>query len=75
MILLKLVTKNIISIHAPREGERLDGFCSKRCSKNDFNPRSPRGGATFIINVIVKHPMLFQSTLPARGSDGSTQEG
>ena len=34
----------------------------------DFNPRSPRGGATgkcWCIAVI----MVFQSTLPTRGSD------
>ena len=35
-----------ISIHAPREGERrLQAFVPHRWCKN-FNPRSPRGGAT-----------------------------
>ena len=34
-----------ISIHAPHEGERLNSFWYKS-GVGDFNPRSPRGGAT-----------------------------
>ena len=34
-----------------------------------FNPRSPRGGATFVHKVLFGQPAIFQSTLPTRGSD------
>ena len=35
-----------------------------------FNPRSPQGGATMeLVKQVIK--MIFQSTLPARGSDPS----
>ena len=79
-----------ISIHAPHEGERRQHKKFQAC-RNDFNPRSPRGGATlssvvFIastpISIHAPHegerptmilycPMfvIFQSTLPTRGSD------
>ena len=36
--------------------------------KNDFNPRSPRGGATTKTSVYA-YRLIFQSTLPTRGSD------
>ena len=39
----------------------------------NFNPRSPRGGATFAISCILTI-VLFQSTLPTRGSDIHKQE-
>ena len=35
----------------------------------DFNPRSPRGGATPFASTLA-HATAFQSTLPTRGSDG-----
>ena len=35
-----------ISIHAPHEGERLRLHLPSRQHPRDFNPRSPRGGAT-----------------------------
>ena len=35
-----------------------------------FNPRSPRGGATFRAGGGLHCRPLFQSTLPTRGSDG-----
>ena len=56
-----------ISIHAPHEGERL--ISSPRNSRAaDFNPRSPRGGATNgAYDAIARDK--FQSTLPTRGSD------
>ena len=37
---------------------------------NDFNPRSPQGGATKNPSSC-RIPKKFQSTLPARGSDGA----
>ncbi len=43
-------TAAAISIHAPHEGERLQRLWSGRLKIN-FNPRSPRGGAT--LNVII----------------------
>ena len=58
-----------ISIHAPHEGERhLCGFSLILCNYN-FNPRSPRGGATPPSNIKGNSHSPFQSTLPARGSD------
>ena len=44
-----------ISIHAPHEGERRRGTCYNRLRMAHFNPRSPRGGATFFI----LHPVPF----------------
>ena len=56
-----------ISIHAPHEGERrLEQGNGLLCAY--FNPRSPRGGATWTI-LDLKPRRLFQSTLPTRGSD------
>ena len=51
-----------------------DGFSSSAGrAARDFNPRSPRGGATFgfIISLMVSK---FQSTLPTRGSDPPKEE-
>ena len=59
-----------VSIHAPREGERLFDVEIAPIYWG-FNPRSPRGGATVILPMLVRH-RLFQSTLPARGSDKRT---
>ena len=36
----------LISIHAPHEGERRVRRCTGSRVTNNFNPRSPRGGAT-----------------------------
>ena len=103
-----------ISIHAPRKGERLSGAvhrCAVRVYFNprspqggatgsggyagrgqvDFNPRSPQGGATspsismassksisihaprkgerLVVQPLILACYIFQSTLPARGSD------
>ena len=58
-----------ISIHAPHEGERRILSSGIHASTN-FNPRSPRGGAT-VEGVKEALEALFQSTLPTRGSDGS----
>ena len=60
-----------VSIHAPHEGERPDNFAAYRCGAG-FNPRSPRGGATFILCQAFCLTKLFQSTLPTRGSDQTT---
>ena len=56
-----------VSIHAPREGERLGDTRGPGCPPS-FNPRSPRGGATRNVTVF-SSSSRFQSTLPARGSD------
>ena len=87
------VTKqlNSISIHAPHEGERLNGifylaifrgFQSTLPTRGSdaaadwalvrqphFNPRSPRGGATWMRHGVAAKSKRFQSTLPTRGSD------
>ncbi len=56
-----------ISIHAPREGvRRLTTWVILRII--DFNPRTPRGGATNGHFVQLQH-LIFQSTHPARGCD------
>ena len=41
---------------------------------SNFNPRSPRGGATLSAQRYLGHANAFQSTLPTRGSDGLTLE-
>ena len=80
-----------ISIHAPHEGERQGDAAFIRQRAEDFNPRSPRGGATDdltdaapsqMISIHAPHEgerlcasytppekVVFQSTLPTRGSD------
>ena len=40
-----------------------------RAAEGDFNPRSPRGGATIPLHDILIFQCPFQSTLPTRGSD------
>ena len=58
-----------ISIHAPRKGERLFIPTAGDHLPADFNPRSPQGGATLLSSKPLPLIRLFQSTLPARGSD------
>ena len=58
-----------VSIHAPHEGERRSFLIPKRLIFLRFNPRSPRGGATFSCRCCNTHRQAFQSTLPTRGSD------
>ena len=41
----------------------------------DFNPRSPRGGATALLEMVLDAVVLFQSTLPTRGSDVERRHG
>ena len=57
-----------ISIHAPRKGERPTPRATPPYALLHFNPRSPQGGATIGFAQGHSKP-LFQSTLPARGSD------
>ena len=57
----------VVSIHAPREGERLAAG-NDLVIDTGFNPRSPRGGATVGYGQMTVDN-VFQSTLPARGSD------
>ena len=57
-----------ISIHAPRKGERPASAYCVMCPPY-FNPRSPQGGATFPPSFFTSAVAVFQSTLPARGSD------
>ena len=59
----------IISIHAPHEGERPSILGAIVLIAQDFNPRSPRGGATRAGHGGSKSMGKFQSTLPTRGSD------
>ena len=59
----------IISIHAPHEGERLCFPDNWSRAKINFNPRSPRGGATIHCLFSFVFWYIFQSTLPTRGSD------
>ncbi len=58
-----------ISIHAPHEGERLAHIGKLITVAGNFNPRSPRGGATFLCKLPCILKLRFQSTLPTRGSD------
>ena len=65
-VFCKLAFVGDISIHAPREGG--DGaFSQYRESHRYFNPRPPRGGRLKGITA-GRHPLLFQSTPPARGA-------
>ena len=57
-----------ISIHAPHEGERRCVRPAEHDAEN-FNPRSPRGGATPPPIMAKSTIRAFQSTLPTRGSD------
>ena len=68
-VFCKLAFVGDISIHAPREGG--DGaFSQYRESHRYFNPRPPRGGRLKGITA-GRHPLLFQSTPPARGATPS----
>ena len=58
-----------ISIHAPHEGERRVRRRTGGSVANNFNPRSPRGGATLAQRSVTVSFATFQSTLPTRGSD------
>ena len=70
LVLLGLLIAAEISIHAPRKGERLILRFRRIAANVDFNPRSPQGGATAELCARYLDKGKFQSTLPARGSDG-----
>ena len=56
----------LISIHAPHEGERL---CAPLCPPaRNFNPRSPRGGATHSDNQKKRWRMDFNPRSPRGGA-------
>ena len=61
-----------ISIHAPRKGERPSATGDYSAASANFNPRSPQGGATGRMGRDNDDKPVFQSTLPARGSDQSS---
>ena len=52
----------------PTRGSDPSGLNKRQISRN-FNPRSPRGGATRSCSSTVGGIVGFQSTLPTRGSD------
>ena len=59
-----------ISIHAPHEGGATMDRRGWHTDLLNFNPRSPRGGATKVFFIGGQSGAGFQSTLPTRGSDG-----
>ena len=61
------ISSFVISIHAPHEGVRPHGLRDYHHGCN-FNPRTPRGGATFE-QIICPYLYEFQSTHPTRGCD------
>ena len=61
-----------ISIHAPREGER-PRYAVGKSGGEDFNPRSPRGGATAIIISICCYKTKYFNPRSPRG--GATVRG
>ena len=48
--------------------------CGQLRAGRDFNPRSPRGGATYSAEDSRNMGGTFQSTLPTRGSDGKGRQ-
>ena len=61
------ISKLAISIHAPHEGERLN-YTPIHPDANDFNPRSPRGGATEAIGTIKEYLTYFNPRSPRGGA-------
>ena len=57
-----------ISIHAPHEGERLDSGERCDCEMEDFNPRSPRGGATLRRELRASREIHFNPRSPRGGA-------
>ena len=54
----------------PTRGSDLFALRRLLAADVNFNPRSPRGGATLFLAQLVRQCLTFQSTLPTRGSDG-----
>ncbi len=61
-----------ISIHAPREGERL-ADTELTDEPEDFNPRSPRGGATLPLNIVKSLTFHFNPRSPRGGATQRSQ--
>ena len=57
-----------VSIHAPREGERLP-LVKISATKSPFQSTLPARGSDFGRPIAFHRAFVFQSTLPARGSD------
>ena len=57
-----------ISIHAPHEGERLNG-ANDHLPTGTFQSTLPTRGSDFIFLLFLFAAIPFQSTLPTRGSD------
>ena len=60
---------NTISIHAPHEGERPDAHAPAEARGGNFNPRSPRGGATAEKCICMQHFREFAEYYPLRHGD------
>ena len=58
-----------ISIHAPHEGERPRDASNSCTTSLDFNPRSPRGGATAEKCIYMQHFREFAEYYPLRRGD------
>ena len=61
----------VISIHAPHEGERLSIAFTIAHKLADFNPRSPRGGATDDFVKIGNEKYNFNPRSPRGGATRS----
>ena len=68
--IIRKAVRHAVSIHAPHEGERRAISINYIFHIVCFNPRSPRGGATGLTLEAGALCVMFQSTLPTRGSDG-----
>ena len=60
--------KVYISIHAPHEGERRGPRPRDISGDRDFNPRSPRGGATLSLRSARRQPCDFNPRSPRGGA-------
>ena len=59
--------RQAISIHAPHEGERRGGLCRSGRGGCNFNPRSPRGGATVKLPMVTVSPLMISIHAPHEG--------
>ena len=59
--------RQAISIHAPHEGERRGGLCRSGRGGCNFNPRSPRGGATVKLPMVTVSPLMIPIHAPHEG--------
>ena len=63
-----LTARGVVSIHAPREGERLE-YRMRNYGETEVSIHAPREGERPPTQQWNRRLRLFQSTLPARGSD------